>query len=113
MTTATPTPQVDVRRAEERFKTRLGWLDSKHSFSFSRHYDRANTHHGLLLVNNDDIVNPGTGGGVRPQRERSGVLDRGDLEGERDRDRVGYAHDHQVAGDPWLMTCHVTCMTRH
>jgi quercetin 2,3-dioxygenase len=61
MTNATLTPQVDVRRAEERSKTRLGWLDSKHSFSFSRHYDPANTHHGLLLVNNDDIVKPGTG----------------------------------------------------
>ena len=58
--TATLTPRVDVRRADERVKTRLGWLDSKHSFSFGRHYDRANTHHGLLLVNNDDIVKPGS-----------------------------------------------------
>ena len=41
MTNATLTPRVDVRRAEERFKTRLGWLDSKHSFSFSSHYDPA------------------------------------------------------------------------
>ena len=36
--------------------TRLPWLDSHHSFSFSRHYDPANTHHGLLLVSNDDVV---------------------------------------------------------
>ena len=69
MTNATLTPQVDVRRAEERFKTRLGWLDSKHSFSFSRHYDPANTHHGLLLVNNDDIVNPGTGFETHPHQD--------------------------------------------
>ena len=69
MTNATPTPQVDVRRAGERFKTRLGWLDSKHSFSFSRHYDPANTHHGLLLVNNDDIVKPGTGFETHPHQD--------------------------------------------
>ncbi len=67
--TTTLTPQVDVRRAEERFKTRLGWLDSKHSFSFSRHYDPANTHHGLLLVNNDDIVKPGTGFETHPHQD--------------------------------------------
>ena len=69
MTNATLTPQVDVRRAEERFKTRLGWLDSKHSFSFSRHYDPANTHHGLLLVNNDNIVKPGTGFETHPHQD--------------------------------------------
>ncbi len=69
MTNATLTPQVDVRRADERFKTRLGWLDSKHSFSFSRHYDPANTHHGLLLVNNDDIVKPGTGFETHPHQD--------------------------------------------
>ena len=67
--TATLTPQVDVRRADERFTTRLGWLDSKHSFSFSRHYDPDNTHHGLLLVNNDDIVNPGTGFETHPHQD--------------------------------------------
>jgi hypothetical protein len=67
--TATLTPEVDVRRADERVKTRLGWLDSKHSFSFGRHYDRANTHHGLLLVNNDDIVKPGTGFETHPHQD--------------------------------------------
>ena len=69
MTIATPSPQIDVRRAGERFKTRTGWLDSKHSFSFSRHHDQANTHHGLLLVNNDDIVKPGTGFETHPHRD--------------------------------------------
>jgi redox-sensitive bicupin YhaK (pirin superfamily) len=67
--TATLTPQVDVRHADERVKTRLGWLDSKHSFSFGRHYDQANTHHGLLLVNNDDIVKPGTGFETHPHQD--------------------------------------------
>ena len=62
-------PQIDIRRADERFKTNIGWLDSKHSFSFSRHYDPANTHHGLLLVNNDDIVHAGQGFETHPHRD--------------------------------------------
>lgn len=59
----------DVRRAGERFHTGAGWLDSHHSFSFSRHYDPENTHFGLLLVNNDDIVAPGTGFDTHPHRD--------------------------------------------
>ncbi len=67
---ATPLqPQVDIRRADDRFKTRIGWLDSKHSFSFSRHWDPDNTHHGLLLVNNDDVVLPGQGFETHPHRD--------------------------------------------
>jgi quercetin 2,3-dioxygenase len=68
-TTAPMQPTVDVRRHDARFKTRLAWLDSKHSFSFSRHYDPGNTHHGLLLVNNDDIVTPGTGFETHPHED--------------------------------------------
>ena len=63
------TPVVDVRRADQRFKTRISWLDSKHSFSFSSHWDPANTHHGLLLVNNDDVVTPGRGFETHPHRD--------------------------------------------
>jgi redox-sensitive bicupin YhaK (pirin superfamily) len=62
-------PAVDIRRAGERFKTRIDWLDSKHSFSFSSHWDPANTHHGVLLVNNDDIVTPGSGFSTHPHRD--------------------------------------------
>ncbi|HVS68706.1 MAG TPA: pirin family protein [Mycobacteriales bacterium] len=61
--------QVDVRRAADRARTQISWLDSKHSFSFGPHYDPANTHHGLLLVNNDDIVAPGTGFETHPHRD--------------------------------------------
>ncbi len=55
-------PTVDIRRAADRAKTRIDWLDSKHSFSFGSHYEPENTHHGLLLVNNDE--SSGTGCGV-------------------------------------------------
>src|SRR5687767_14204234 len=62
-------PQIDIRRADDRFKTNIGWLDSKHSFSFSRHWDPGNTHHGLLLVNNDDVVSAGSGFETHPHRD--------------------------------------------
>ena len=62
-------PEIDVRRADDRFKTRIGWLDSKHSFSFSSHWDAANTHHGVLMVNNDDIVTAGAGFETHPHRD--------------------------------------------
>jgi redox-sensitive bicupin YhaK (pirin superfamily) len=61
--------EVDIRRSDQRFKTNIAWLDSKHSFSFGGHYDPKNTHHGLLLVNNDDIVSPGTGFETHPHRD--------------------------------------------
>jgi redox-sensitive bicupin YhaK (pirin superfamily) len=63
------TPTVDLRRAADRFATDIGWLDSAHSFSFGQHYDPANTHFGLLLVNNDDVVAPGTGFETHPHRD--------------------------------------------
>jgi hypothetical protein len=66
---ATLASRVDIRRSADRFTTQAGWLDSKHSFSFGGHYDHSNTHHGLLLVNNDDIVTPGMGFETHPHRD--------------------------------------------
>src|SRR6476469_6814149 len=60
---------VDIRRSETRPHTKIDWLDSRHSFSFGRHYDPANTHHGLLLVSNDDRVAAGTGFETHPHRD--------------------------------------------
>jgi redox-sensitive bicupin YhaK (pirin superfamily) len=60
---------IDVRRANTRFHTKISWLDSRHSFSFSDHYDPHNTHHGLLLVLNDDVVAPAGGFGTHPHRD--------------------------------------------
>ena len=34
-------PGIDVRRAQGRFTTRTGWLDSQHSFAFGHHRDPA------------------------------------------------------------------------
>jgi redox-sensitive bicupin YhaK (pirin superfamily) len=65
----TTNDRVDIRRAADRATTQISWLDSKHSFSFGGNYDPDNTHHGLLLVNNDDVVKPGTGFETHPHRD--------------------------------------------
>jgi len=75
-------PHIEVRRKEQQFHTRAGWLDSRHCFSFGHHYDPENTHHGLLLVSNDDVVKPFTGFDTHPHRDMeiiTWVLD-GELE---------------------------------
>jgi redox-sensitive bicupin YhaK (pirin superfamily) len=53
--------KIEVRRAADRFATKSDRLDSFHSFSFGNHYDPDNTGHGVLLVNNDEVVRPGAG----------------------------------------------------
>ena len=80
--------RIDIRRADHRFATRTDWLNSRHSFSFGPHYDPDNTGHGLLIVNNDDIVRPGTGFMTHPHRDMeivtwvlSGELEHKDSEG--------------------------------
>ncbi|MCX7619545.1 MAG: pirin family protein [Acidimicrobiales bacterium] len=60
---------IDLRRAQDRFHTKTHWLDSWHSFSFNGHYDPANVNHGLLVVNNDDVIAPGTGFPLHPHRD--------------------------------------------
>ncbi len=84
------TPTIDVRRADDRPHTRIGWLDSHHSFSFGHHYDPSNVGHGLLLVSNDDRVAGGTGFDTHPHRDMeivtwvlSGRLEHKDSEGNR------------------------------
>ena len=74
--------QLDIRRSHQRFHTEISWLDSHHSFSFADHYDPHNTHHGLLLVSNDDVVKPNTGFRTHPHHDMeivTWVLD-GELE---------------------------------
>ncbi len=60
---------VQIRRAADRAVTTTSWLTSRHSFSFGDHYDPANTHHGLLLVSNDDVVAPAAGFATHPHRD--------------------------------------------
>jgi len=60
---------IQIVPAKSRMYTEIDWLDSWHSFSFGEHYDPANTHHGLLLVSNDDVVAPGRGFGMHGHRD--------------------------------------------
>lgn len=63
------TTTVEVRRGGDRDHTEISWLDSRHSFSFGGHYDPANTHFGLLLVSNDDVVKAGKGFDTHPHKD--------------------------------------------
>lgn len=47
---------LTVRRASERFPTRIQWLDSKHTFSFGEHYDPRHMGFRSLRVINEDKV---------------------------------------------------------
>jgi len=60
---------ITVQRAADRFVTNVGWLDSKHSFNFGPHRSPDHRGHGLLLVNNDDVVAPGQGFGTHSHRD--------------------------------------------
>jgi redox-sensitive bicupin YhaK (pirin superfamily) len=61
MTTATK--QFTVRPGNKRGTTEIGWLHSRHSFSFGRYYDPNNMGYRALRVINDDIVEPRGGFG--------------------------------------------------
>ena len=67
--TSAVAPSIDIRRTGDRFKTEIDWLDSNHSFSFGHHYDVENTHFGLLLVSNDDIIAPESGFSTHPHND--------------------------------------------
>jgi len=90
-TTTSTTPTIELRRADERARTHLDWLDGRHSFSFGSHYDPTNLGHGLLIVSNDDRVAPGGGFGTHPHRDMeivTWVLD-GQLEHRDSEGNVG------------------------
>jgi redox-sensitive bicupin YhaK (pirin superfamily) len=55
---------IQVRRANERGRTALGWLDSRHTFSFGEYYDPKQMGFGPLRVINDDRVRAGAGFGT-------------------------------------------------
>ncbi|MHC4971981.1 MAG: pirin family protein [Planctomycetota bacterium] len=60
---------IRIRKSEERGHTRLGWLDSRHTFSFGHYLDPAFMSFRTLRVLNDDRVAPGSGFPTHPHRE--------------------------------------------
>lgn len=60
---------ITVRKAGDRGRTRIDWLDSWHTFSFGDYRDPAHTHYRALRVINDDRIAPGGGFGRHPHRD--------------------------------------------
>jgi len=55
---------LSIRHAEERGRANLGWLDSRHTFSFGNYYDPKFMGFGPLRVINEDRVQPAQGFGT-------------------------------------------------
>ena len=55
--------------ADTRGRTRLDWLDGRHSFSFGGWQDPERMGFRSLRVLNDDVVEPGSGFGMHPHRD--------------------------------------------
>jgi quercetin 2,3-dioxygenase len=58
-----------LRKAADRFHTKINWLDSWHSFSFGDHYDSRHMGFGPLRVINEDHVKGGSGFPTHPHRD--------------------------------------------
>ena len=60
---------IQIRKANERGKVNMGWLDSKHTFSFGHYFDPEYMGFGNLRVINEDRVQPGKGFGTHSHED--------------------------------------------
>jgi len=60
---------LTIRKATDRGTTNIGWLDSKHTFSFGDYADDRHRNYRTLRVLNDDRVAGGQGFGTHPHRD--------------------------------------------
>jgi hypothetical protein len=60
---------IHIRRGEDRGRTRLGWLDSRHTFSFGEYHDPQQMGFRSLRVINEDRVSPGGGFATHGHRD--------------------------------------------
>jgi redox-sensitive bicupin YhaK (pirin superfamily) len=73
---------ITIRKADDRGRSRHGWLDSRHTFSFADYHDPAHMGFGALRVINDDRVDAAQGFGQH---------------GHRDMEIVSYVLDGELA----------------
>jgi redox-sensitive bicupin YhaK (pirin superfamily) len=99
---------IVAQRSGERFRTKIDWLDGRHSFSFGPHWDPTNTHHGLLVVNNEYRVRAGSGFMTHPHRDMeivtwmiSGELEHKDSMGHQDVIYPGLAQRMSAGSGIW------------
>ena len=60
---------INIRKAEDRGPSNLGWLKSQHTFSFGHYYDPQHMGFESLRVINDDRVAAGAGFGTHPHNK--------------------------------------------
>jgi quercetin 2,3-dioxygenase len=60
---------ISIRKSDERGRTKLDWLDSRHTFSFGEYFDQKENGFSVLRVINDDRVAAGKGFATHPHRD--------------------------------------------
>ena len=60
---------ITLRKSYERGVTEMGWLKSRHTFSFDIYYNPQHMHFRTLRVINEDTVKPGQGFPTHPHRD--------------------------------------------
>jgi quercetin 2,3-dioxygenase len=89
---------ITLRKSNERGTTKIGWLDSKHSFSFGEYFDPKHESFGALRVINEDWI-AGGGGVIRPGEIQRMSAGRGIVHSEFNASRDQTAHLLQI----WIM----------